>query len=301
MQKLGVIAAGHSLGLELMEKLIDQVQVRAIVRIPDKLQKKLMASPLAHRMNQLEIVQADLEDPQTLSAALEGCDKVVCLAHAQFAPNILKAALSLSSQTVKKIVLVGSTWKFTKFKNERAELVRRSEDLIGRGPIPFAFIHPSMIYGIDEEKTITRLCHWLRKYPLVPLPDGGRTLVQPAFSADIVDALVASVLDSRTDNQSYIVAAHQPITYRAVVETAGRLLNRPALILPIPSKLLRLIASFLSFTPWANRLRPDQVDRLTEDKKFDVSPIERILNRPLRTFAEGLSEILQRENGPKIK
>ena len=152
-------------------------------------------------------------------------------------------------------------------------------------------IHPSMIYGIQEEKTVSRLLDWVKTRSWVPLPGGGYSLVQPAYSEDIVQAFYESIFNEKMLNQSFVVAAHQPLSYREMIIDCALLQGRKVKVVNVPGVAMLFGARLLQWTPLKNKLKPDQVKRLMENKNFDVTPIEKILGRSMHTFMEGLAKI----------
>ena len=49
-------------------------------------------------------------------------------------------------------------------------------------------LHPTMIYGAQGEDNVQRLAALLRRLPIVPLPGGGKALVQPIHQDDVTRA-----------------------------------------------------------------------------------------------------------------
>jgi len=64
-------------------------------------------------------VRADLATLQGLDKAVEGADKVISCAHAQYTEVILKAC-----PPGTPVVLIGSTWRFSQVPNPAADQVR---------------------------------------------------------------------------------------------------------------------------------------------------------------------------------
>ena len=275
---VAVVAATHNLGQALVKILEPNFRIRVLGRSLDSLQNVFP--------NHSGKAQLDFTRPKTIKPALEGCDIVVNIAHARYVPMLLQNLPA----SVKKIISIGSTWKFTHFPNERAEQVREAEELLTKSNLEWVMLHPSMIYGMPEEKTVSRLVSWVSKFPIVPLPNGGKSLVQPIHADDIVAALVEAVQNPQMSNNSYILAAHQPITYKEMVKLCAKKVGRTAWVISIPKGLLKFVVKTLSFTTLREKLREDQIDRLTEDKNFDVSPIENVLGRELLSFSDGLKQ-----------
>src|SRR5947209_5016007 len=77
---------------------------------------------------------------------------------------------------------------------------------------PGGMLHPTMIYGTRGEQNVQRLAAMLRRLPLVPLPGGGRNLVQPIHQDDVTRAIRAA-LDAAWDGpHALVIAGPKPMT-----------------------------------------------------------------------------------------
>jgi uncharacterized protein YbjT (DUF2867 family) len=225
---------------------------------------------------------ADLTDPSALAQALEDAEQIVSCAHARHAGPILAAAPSARS-----FVFLGSTRKFTRWPDAHGKGVLAGEAAFLASGRPGVMLHPTMIYGAQGEDNVRRLAALLRRLPLVPLPAGGRALVQPIHQDDVTDCLLAALRTTWTSPQTRIIAGPAPCTYvdfaRAVAAAAG--LTAPR-ILPVPLWPL-LAAAPLTRLPGLPRIRGDEVRRLAEDKAFD-SDVPALTGRPAMKLGDGL-------------
>ena len=100
-----------------------------------------------------------------------------------------------------------------------------------------------MIYGAEGEDNVQRLAATLRRLPLVPLPRGGRSLVQPIHQDDVTRCLRAALALPWDGPQALVIAGPEPLPYaafvRAVAAAAGLMSPR---IVPVPAWMLRLAA-----------------------------------------------------------
>lgn len=236
----------------------------------------------------------DFEQPGTVAAAIANADIVVNLAHARFAGAIL-AQLPASC---RRLVVLGSTRKFTRFPDWRADAVREAETLLAAATVPTVLLHPTMIYGASEDRNINRIlrlfARWPRWLPLiVPLPDGGRALVQPVHQDDVAAAVVAATERDEAVGPPIIVAGPEPMSYGELVKTCARAVGRRAYVLPVPEGLLVAIARSAKLVRLPFPLSADEVRRAGEDKAFDITPMQRRLSVAPRSFAEGLKQRLE--------
>ena len=224
-------------------------------------------------------VVADLRD---LGRALDGAVRVVSCAHARHIPAIL------AHSAARIHVFLGSTRKFTRWPDAHGTGVLAGEAAFLAAGRPGALLHPTMIYGATGEDNVQRVAALLRRLPLVPLPGGGRALVQPIHQSDVTRCLRAA-LDVKWDSpQSLVIAGPSALTYRAfVLAVAAAAGLPPPRIVPVPAALLRALLP-LTRLPGLPRVRGDELRRLLEDKAFDIGPMRRMLGVDPRPLGQGL-------------
>ena len=108
-------------------------------------------------------VAADLATGVGLEAALDGAEVVISCAHARYAGRLL-AALPPS---VRRVVLMGSAWRYSRVPNPRADEVRIGEAQFLASGTDGVMLHSAMIYGGHHENNIQRLLRQIRNLPLI--------------------------------------------------------------------------------------------------------------------------------------
>jgi uncharacterized protein YbjT (DUF2867 family) len=277
-----VLGATGKTGRYLVARLCEEGHaVTAAGRAPDRLDR---VDARARR------AVTDLDHPETLRTALNGASRIVSCAHARFTATVLAHLPA----TCERLVLTGSTRRFTAIADPAADAVRAGEAAFLASGVPGVMLHPSMIYGAPDDRNVNRLLRLLRYVPVVPLPDGGRHWVQPVFVDDVVDALVAAVTGPDAPGPPIIVAGPEPISYADMVRACARALGRSVAIVPVPLSLLvggvRLAAGLGMHLPFDAA----EIRRATEDKSFDVSQMRTRLGVTPRPFDEGLRLKLER-------
>ena len=216
-------------------------------------------------------VIADLMDG-SLRPALAAATRVASCAHARHIPAVLAAA-----PRAGRFVFLGSTRKFTRWPDAHGGGVLAGEAAFLVSGRPGVLLHPTMIYGAAGEDNVQRLAALLRRLPVVPLPGGGRALVQPIHQSDVTRCLRAALGLAWDGPHSLVIAGPDAMAYkmfvRAVAEAAG--LRAPWAV-PVPAALLHALAP-LTALPGLPRIRGDEVRRLTEDKAFPIDAMRRIL------------------------
>lgn len=226
---------------------------------------------------------ADLMD-DSLRPALATAARVVSCAHARHIPAILAAA-----PRATRFVFLGSTRKFTRWPDTHGDGVLTGEAAFLASGRSGVLLHPTMIYGAAGEDNVQRLAALLRRLPAVPLPGGGRALVQPIHQSDVTRCLRAALEVAWDGPHSMVIAGPEAVPYaafvRAVAEAAR--LRRPWTI-SVPAALL-LALTPLTMLPGLPRIRADEVRRLIEDKAFPIDAMRRILSIDPLPLAAGLA------------
>lgn len=276
MSRIHVIAASGRSGLALCRALAARGdEVVPVVRDP----AKFAAFGLGFAPR-----QADLGDAAALRAALADAAVVVNTAHARHA-----AAIIAASPEGARLVLMGSTRRFTRWPDDHGRGVIAGEAALMASGRNGAILHPTMIYGAQGENNVRRLAALARRLPVLPLPGGGRSLVQPIHQDDVTASLMAAADRAWDGPHAVVIAGAEPVTYadfvRAVARAAGL---RPPMILPLPAWLL-MAASPLTALPGLPRIRADEIRRLLEDKAFPTEAMRQELGVAPIGLAEGLA------------
>lgn len=229
---------------------------------------------------------ADLADAGALSAALAGAGRVASCAHARHVPAILQAT------EAGRLVFLGSTRRFTKWPDAHGAGVIAGEAALRASGRAGVMLHPTMIYGAEGEDNVRRLAGLLRRLPAVPLPGGGRALVQPIHQSDVTRCLRAALDRDWDGPKAIVVAGPEPVSYvdfvRAVAAAAG--LRRPHIV-GVPPGLLLAAAPLTMWPglPGLPRVRRAEIRRLLEDKAFDTAEMRRRLGVVPVPLAQGLA------------
>jgi len=272
--RVTVLAATGRLGQALISRLRSEGHdVVAVGRDPAK---------LAQLPAGIELRVADFADRAALAAALADAGRVVSCANAAHVPAILAA---LPAALPERLVLMGSTRRFSSVPDATAEHVRRAEALLARLPVPSVILLASLIYGAGGS-VVDGLAARLRRSRFLPLPGGGRSLVQPVHIDDVAAALVAAIVRDEAPGAPIIVAGPQPISYGAMVQTIAHGIGRPVVILAVPGWLFAGLGRLLGIIPGLAGLG-GSLRRLVEDKAYDVGEMRRRLGVAPRAFDIG--------------
>jgi len=273
--RVAVIGATGQTGPHVVRALIAAGhEVTAVARSATKL---ATLDPRAHQ------AVADAANRAQLAAALGGAEAVVTLAPHQLLSEVL-AALPGSC---RRIVVSGSIRKYSRFGDAGARSARRVDEVMRSSGREYVVLNYSMIYGGREDRTVGRLKALMRRATVIPLPDGGRHLVQPIHVADMAAAVAAALTRPEVVGASIDVAGPRAFPYREMVEACGTWLTRRVTIVPLPAfpfVAAETVAGWFGVTlPYIGELA-----RMAEDKNIDIGPMRSRLGVEPIDFAEGL-------------
>jgi uncharacterized protein YbjT (DUF2867 family) len=230
-------------------------------------------------------VVADLTDLPAMATALRGATHVVSCAHARHAAQVIAAAPAGA-----RLVLLGSTRKFTHWPDDHGNGVLTGEAAFLASGRSGVMLHPTMIYGALGEDNVRRLAVLLRWLPILPLPGGGRSLVQPIHQSDVTRAILAALEHPWTGPHAMVIAGPGPVSYlafvRAVAAASG---TRCPRVVSVPAAPLIAAAALTRFVPGVPTVGAAEMRRLLEDKAFDIGPMRGVLGLAPISLAEGLA------------
>lgn len=272
-----VIGANGRSGQVLVRALLDHgATVVPVVRNADRWRATRI--PLTPRI-------ADLEDRPALASALVGASHVVSTAHARYAGLVLEAGPADAT-----FVFLGSTRKFTRWPDEHGNGVLAGERAFQASGRRGVMLHPTMIYGAEGEDNVQRLASLLRRLPVVPLPGGGRALVQPIHQSDVTAAMLAALQRDWDGPQGVVIAGPDILAYRAFVAAIADAAGLPRRrIISIPAWPLMVGALLARPIPGLPSIGVSEIRRLMEDKAFDIAPMRETLGLNPISLAAGLA------------
>jgi uncharacterized protein YbjT (DUF2867 family) len=279
--RIAVTGATGFTGRRVVAELLQRGhEVTALVRPPTS---RLGASA------GLRVVEGDLAAPRALGELLRDAEAFVHVAslgfgHADAVTDAVEAARP------RRSVFFSSTALFTHLPAASKAVRLAAEEQVRALRTEWTILRPTMIYGAAGDRNMERLIRFLWRSPVVPLPGGGRALVQPVHVVDLGRAAVDALLCPAAARREYNLAGAEPAPLRELVLHVARLLGRSPFLLTVPvwpaAAALRVWGVF-RLPP---RLKPEQVLRLAEDKAFPYDEAQRDWGYAPRSWREGLAE-----------
>jgi uncharacterized protein YbjT (DUF2867 family) len=237
----------------------------------------------------ISVVEGDMADARALAELMAGAEGLVHAASLGFG-HAGVVADAVEAAGVRRAVFFSSTALFTHLPAASKAVRMAAEARVRALPGAWTILRPTMIYGAAGDRNMERLIRFLARSPVVPLPGGGRALVQPVHVEDLGRAAVDALLCPVAARREYNLGGADPAPLRELVLHVAGLLGRRPLLVAVP---VRPVAAAVGVW-WAlrlpPRLKPEQVLRLAEDKAFPYEEARRDWGYAPRSWREGLAE-----------
>lgn len=202
------------------------------------------------------------------------------------AERIVEAA---TDAHIRRAIFVSTTAVFTKLDARSKSVRLRAEESITASELDWTILRPTMIYGGADDRNMARLLGLLRRWRFIPVPGGGSSLQQPVHVEDLAQAIVTSLDRPGSIRRSYELAGPAPLPLREVIRQAGAAVGVWPVLLPVPLGLaVALLKAVESGSRRPLRIRAEQLERLREDKAFDIAAASIDLDFAPRSFVDGI-------------
>lgn len=282
---------GRRLVAELTE---DGTRVRAMTRRPDDYD------------GPGEPVGADVGDPSSLDAALEGVDIAVYLVHSldhdDFEDRDARAARSFGAAAaragVRQIVYLGGLGDDDDL-SPHLRSRREVESLLGEAGVPVTTLRAAIVVGhggISWE--LTR--QLVKNLPAMVVPRWTATRTQPIAVDDVIRYLAGVIDNPDAIGETFEIGGPEAMTYLDMLTVASELANgRSIPVLPVPVLTPRLSSYWLALvtdvdlTTGRNLIDSMTTEVVVQDRRIlDVVPGEPLPYREAvrRALAERLAD-----------
>jgi len=266
-------------GFAVLQRLVDRFNIENITCLVRPTAQTTMLETLRVRT-----VIGDVTDPDFLRKVLKPDAVYLDMTKPRYYKTIIPMIKACGLQ---RVFFVTTTAIFSRF-HSCSNVYIEAEKLVKNSGLVYTILRPSMIYGHLRDRNMTKLISCLARYPLFPLFDGGRSLMQPVFIDDLADGIVAAIDNSKTECQEYNLAGPEPIAYKDIIDIILAKLGRKVTTLSINVNLAYYLVATCQWIP-RFPISAEQVLRLKEDKVFDISNSVSELNYRPRGFEEGIT------------
>ena len=224
----------------------------------------------------VDVVKADVFDPQTLEGLVAGVDAVVNLvgilhgdferAHVELPRRIVAACRKagvgrLVHVSALKASLQGPS-AYLRSKAQGEEAVRDAQS----DALQTTIFRPSVVFG-REDRFLNLFAHLARQLPVLALASPGARF-QPVHVLDVARAVALALSDPRTFGQTYELCGPRAYTLRKLVEYVVHALGLRRPIVGLGPSLSMLQAAVLEQLPGSimtrDNVRSMQVDNVCD-------------------------------------
>ena len=213
-------------------------------------------------------------------------DVVVLSAGVRFVPKIVK----LCPPTVGRFVVVGSARYLSAYPGAGGIAMREAIEMLPTTGLDWVLLAPTMIYGAAGENNIMRMAGLIKRFAIVPLPQGGKTLLQPIHTSDVVKSVAAAATANGVSGKVINLAGPKAITNRELLENIALAMGRKVTVIGLPKWLMHLLAFFTRITPGIPSISYEEVERLVEDRTVSTDNMKNLLGIRPMGLKEGLKE-----------
>lgn len=239
-------------------------------------------------------VYGDLDVPESIDEGFHAAqaEALVNVASLGFghAPLIVAAA---EEAGIRRALFISTTALFTNLNASSKAVRKAAEKTVMESVLDWTILRPTMIYGTPRDRNMARLLRFLRKSPVIPLPGRGARLQQPVHVDDVAAAVASALERPGAIHKAYDVGGPVPLSFRTIIDQATTAVGRSPVYVPVP--LTPLIWTMRLYERVARdpRLKAEQVERLAEDKAFDISAAREDLDYAPRAFSVGIAREAQ--------
>jgi NADH dehydrogenase len=268
-RKVTVFGGTGFLGRRVVGNLLDHgFEVRAASRHPER-----AAQVFCKRTPGLQVVGADVGDDRSVISAVAGAFAVVNAVslyvergsdtfrsmHVEAAARVAKHSRGSGVQRLVHVSGIGAdTQSHSSYIRSRGE----GECAVRAAFSEATIIRPAVMFGPDDAFLIP-LMKMLRMLPVFPMFGRGQTALQPAYVADVGEA-IARCFDAPEPGMTYELAGADTYTYKELLQTMCNYLGIRRILAPMPISVWKVLAYAGEFLP-ASPVTLNQVELMTRD------------------------------------
>ena len=195
-------------------------------------------------VGQIQLVQANLRDADSVARAVDGAHGVVNLVGVLFEDGgqtfeALQArgaglvAQSAKAAGVQRMVHISAIGADAHSKSHYARTKALGEQAVRAAFPEAAILRPSIVFGA-EDAFFNKFADMARFAPALPLIGGGKTRFQPVWSGDVADAALAALEQQGAAGRTYELGGPSIYTFKELMAFILETIRRKRLLVPVP-------------------------------------------------------------------
>jgi NADH dehydrogenase len=207
----------------------------------------------------VDVVTADIHDPEALREVTRGCEAVINLvgvlhggrgkasfeeAHVALARKVVEAC---RRNNIRRLIQMSALNAAVNAPSEYLRSKGEAENIVRLSGLDVTIFRPSVIFGRDDQ-FLNLFAGLTRTLPVIVLGSPNARF-QPVFVEDVAAAFAESVARLTSFGQSYDLVGPKAYTLRELVRYVGDITGHPRPIVGLGDTLSRLQASLMGMLP----------------------------------------------------
>ncbi len=297
-----VTGASGYVGGRLLEKLVkSNCRLRAMARRPEGLQNQWRA--------QVEVVQADVLEPESLPAALKEVDTAFYLIHSmgsgedfesQEAASARNFAVAARQAGVRKIIFLGGLCDESPGLSAHMRSRHETGRILREGGVPVLELRASIILGAGS-LSFEMIRALVQRLPVMVTPKWVYVKSQPIYIEDLLAYLVKTLELDVPQSCIYEIGGADVVSYKQIMSTYASARGLKRVFLPVPVLSPYLSSLWLGLvTPLFARVGRKLIESVTHPsvvvndaarQVFQIEPcgVEEAITRALQEEEQGFA------------
>ncbi len=307
-QRIAIAGATGYIGGRLIPRLLDTgYTVRCLVRSPGKLKDRDWS---AHP--QIEVVQTDLADAESLTGNLQGCASSYYLVHSmmsaggeyaeqdrRLAENFSHAA---SKAGVERIIYLGGLGETGAGLSQHLASRREVEKALAYAGVPVTVLRAAMIIG-SGSASFEILRYLVERLPIMITPKWVSTPCQPISVRNVIGYLAGILALPETTGGTFDIGGPEVLCYRDIMNVMSDELGlRRRWIIPVPVLTPGLSARWIHLiTPLSHNIAEPLAEGLKNPVVCREDRITKLISQPLLNVRESIRAALSMIAGHHVE
>ena len=284
LKKILIFGATSQIGFFLIPRLLAAgYKVHAVSRKP-------FSEQLKNKYPELITHYYDVRQP-TINEDFTSFTDLIYAAPLEKLADLLQ---TFSFTGIKRLIAFSSTSRFTKTSSSSPQERVIAQQLIDAEQaiksicqtqkIHYTIFRPTLIYGCNQDKNISFIQAWIKKYRFFPLIGKGQGLRQPVHADDLALACLQVLPNPSTFNKAYNLSGGETLSYQTMVKKIFQYLGLKPRFIYCPIWLLQILLRLASLIPRYQHLTPAMLQRMEINLVFDHEPALHDFNYQPRAF-----------------
>lgn len=307
MKTIALTGATGYVGGRLAPALLERgYRVKCLARSARKLESR----PWRHEEG-IEVVECDLEDTQSLTDTLRGCEAAYYLVHSMVAAGEDYAeedrrlargfAQAAAAAGVTRIVYLGGLGDNRDSLSEHLRSRREVEQVLASTGVAVTTLRAAMIIG-SGSASFEILRYLVNRLPLMITPRWVETECQPVAISDVIHWLVECLEVEETKGRIVELGGPDVLTYRELMQTAAEEFGLgKRVIISVPLLTPRLSSAWISLvTPVSYRLARPLADGMSNRVVVEDHPVQAVMPHDALAVRQSIRRALDATQGDRV-